>query len=333
MKRITRLSYLVFILTFIIVDVFALATPLLTVLFSCLILFKLRIFKQRWIAVFIFGLLVLFLFYSFAFFARQAIKDLPEAISKSLPLVVSYAKGYDIDLPFADFEGPDGEANLRSFLVQGATERLDELMKFARIATKEFVFLLIGLVIAVNLFLHSTKRPITKNLADTHNFYDAITEEVTRRFASFYNSFALVIGAQLVISIINTSFTAIYVVLSGLPYPTVIIGITFLCGLLPIIGNIISNTIIIAIAITVSPKLAFASLIFLIVIHKLEYFLNSKIIGDRIKIPMWLTLFGLVIGESVMGIPGIILAPVVIHYIKTESSNIPLPAEAVFKGG
>jgi predicted PurR-regulated permease PerM len=57
------------------------------------------------------------------------------------------------------------------------------------------------------------------------------------------------------------------------------------------------------------------------VIHKLEYFLNSKIIGSRIKNPMWLTLIGLLIGERLMGIPGMILAPVVLHYVKVEASR------------
>lgn len=42
-------------------------------------------------------------------------------------------------------------------------------------------------------------------------------------------------------------------------------------------------------------------------LHKLEYFLNSKIIGDRIKNPVWLTLLALIIGERFMGIPGMIL--------------------------
>ncbi|HZI32183.1 MAG TPA: hypothetical protein VFF11_07565, partial [Candidatus Binatia bacterium] len=53
----------------------------------------------------------------------------------------------------------------------------------------------------------------------------------------------------------------------------------------------------------------------------LEYFLNSKIIGDRIKNPMWLTLLGLVLGEKLMGVPGMILAPVVLHYFKVEASQ------------
>ena len=132
------------------------------------------------------------------------------------------------------------------------------------------------------------------------------------------------IGAQIVISAINTVLTAIFLLWNGFPYAVVLIGLTFLCGLVPIIGNIASNTLIVGVAFTipdVGPRMALLALIFLIAIHKLEYFLNSKIIGDRIRNPMWLTLIGLVLGEKLMGIAGMILAPVVLHYIKVEASH------------
>ena len=93
-------------------------------------------------------------------------------------------------------------------------------------------------------------------------------------------------------------------------------------------GNLISNTIIVAISFTLSPRMALASLLFLVVIHKLEYFLNSKIVGDRIRSPVWLTLLGLILGERLMGIPGMILAPVVLNYLKGEASKIAVPGKA-----
>jgi len=108
-----------------------------------------------------------------------------------------------------------------------------------------------------------------------------------------------------------------------------VIGVTFLCGLIPVVGNLVSNTIIVGVGITVSPKTALVALIFLIVIHKLEYFLNSKIVGDRIRNPFWLTLLALLIGERLLGIPGMILAPVVLHYIRTEASHIEVAERSV----
>ena len=71
-----------------------------------------------------------------------------------------------------------------------------------------------------------------------------------------------------------------------------------------------------------SPQTGMVALVFLIAIHKLEYFLNSKIIGGRINSPMWLTLIGLLVGERLMGISGMILAPALLYYIKFEVSDM-----------
>ena len=132
----------------------------------------------------------------------------------------------------------------------------------------------------------------------------------------------MVMGAQILISAVNTVLTGIFAVAIHLPYAPVVIGVTFLCGLLPIVGNVISNTVIVAIGFTVSAETALFALAFLIIIHKLEYFLNSKIVGGRIRNPFWLTLLALILGERLMGVPGMILAPVVLNYIKREASVI-----------
>ena len=125
----------------------------------------------------------------------------------------------------------------------------------------------------------------------------------------------------MIISAINTAATSAFVLALQLPYVGVVIPLTFLCGLLPIIGNLLSNTLIVGIALSISPQMAGGALAFLLVIHKLEYFLNSNIIGSRIRHPMWLTLIALILGERVMGIPGIILAPVFLDFLKVEGSR------------
>src|SRR5205823_5506812 len=119
-------------------------------------------------------------------------------------------------------------------------------------------------------------------------------DQVSRRFRDFYRSFATVMGAQITISLINTALTAIFLMAVHMPHAPLLIAVTFLCGLVPIVGNLLSNTIIVFVALTMSLKLAISALVFLIVIHKLEYLLNSKIIGDRIRNPVWLTLIALI---------------------------------------
>src|SRR5207247_9008700 len=125
-------------------------------------------------------------------------------------------------------------------------------------------------------------------------------------------------SAQITIYLINTLLPSIFLLAVRLPHAPLLIAITFLCGLVPIVGNLISNTIIVFVALTVSLKLVISALVFLVVIHKLEYLLNSKIIGDRIRNPVWLTLVALIIGERLLGIPGLVFPPVVLHYLRGE---------------
>jgi predicted PurR-regulated permease PerM len=180
----------------------------------------------------------------------------------------------------------------------------------------------VGCVVAISIFLNPQLELNREKYAVRDNLYSLCCDHIAKRFAALYQSFATVIGAQIVISAINTVITTIFVLGVGLPHPVVVVGMTFLCGLIPVIGNLISNTVIVGIGFTVSPKMALAALVFLVVIHKLEYFLNSKIIGRRIRNPLWLTLLALVLGEKLMGIPGMILAPVVLNYIRMEASQI-----------
>ena len=49
-----------------------------------------------------------------------------------------------------------------------------------------------------------------------------------------------------------------------MPHAPLLIALTFLCGLVPIVGNLVSNTIIVFVALTMSLKLAISALVFLI---------------------------------------------------------------------
>ena len=42
--------------------------------------------------------------------------------------------------------------------------------------------------------------------------------------------------------------------------------------------------------------------------------------------PVWLTLIALILGERLMGIPGLILAPVVLNYLRVEMLTVEVPA-------
>ena len=315
MSKPARISYAIMALLLALVGMLHLATLALTTLFGYFALRQFSFGRSKALGVTIYIIAVTAIAYGLFYFSKKAYKTLPDIADTTIPAVVNFAEKQQIELPFSDY------ATLKTLALSEVTDKVANVGRYARAAFLQLAMLFIGLVVAVSLFVSAKWEVDDDPDVVKGSLYSTVVRELGVRFQTFYSSFAKVIGAQITISSINTLLTAVFVIWNGYHYIMVIIVLTFLCGLLPIIGNIMSNTLIVGVGFTVSPRVALFALIFLVVIHKLEYFLNSKIIGDRIKNPMWLTLVGLVIGEKLMGIPGMILAPVVLHYIKVEASR------------
>lgn len=173
------------------------------------------------------------------------------------------------------------------------------------------VGLIIGAMIALNEAVSKEEpRPLEK----------ALTER-TRRLAE---SFRRIVFAQVRISALNTLLTGVYLALVlplmgiELPFVKTMILVTFLVGLLPVIGNLISNTVIVIVSMSHSLLAAIGSLAFLVIIHKLEYFVNARIIGSQIRARAWELLLAMLIGEAAFGVAGVIAAPIFYAYLKDE---------------
>ncbi len=315
MTKPARISYVVMAVALVLIAWLHLGVLVLTALFGYFALGKLRMGFSKHFAVALYLIVIVVASYLLIHFSRQAIITLPKMAETTIPAVVSYAEQHNIDLPFADYSGA------KTVTLAAAKESLVNIGQHVRNAAFAFAQLLIGLVLAASLFLSTQRGTEDGPGAAPDNLYAALMRELAGRFQIFYASFSRVTGAQIIISAINTALTGGFLLWNDYPYKLVLLGLAFLCGLVPIVGNLVSNTLIVGVGFSLSPRLALEALVFLVVVHKLEYFLNSKIIGDRIKNPMWLMLIGLVLGEKLMGIPGIILAPVVLHYVKVEASK------------
>jgi predicted PurR-regulated permease PerM len=180
---------------------------------------------------------------------------------------------------------------------------------------RSLIHVLMGMIIGALLSLqkaapHADRRPLA--------------ERITRHAERLASVFRRVVFAQFWISSINTGFTWLYLAvvlpLFGVDLPLVktLVAITFVAGLMPIVGNLISNTAIIVVSLSQGPPVAFASLVYLVVIHKLEYFLNARIIGLHINARAWELLVAMLVMEAVFGVPGLIAAPIFYAYFKEE---------------
>jgi len=210
---------------------------------------------------------------------------------------------------------PTSPVELRVVIVEWLREHGPELQLAGKQAGRAFAHILIGMIIGAMISL----REVTPLRAGKPLAF-ALNERVAR----LGNCFRRVVFAQIRISAFNTLFTAIYLALVlplfgiHLPFTKTLIVVTFIAGLLPVIGNLISNTVIVIVSLAHSPDVAFGSLAFLVIIHKLEYFLNARIVGSQIQAKAWELLLAMLAMESAFGLPGVVAAPIYYAYIKNE---------------
>jgi predicted PurR-regulated permease PerM len=154
--------------------------------------------------------------------------------------------------------------------------------------------------------------------------FPPFTSALHARAKSLTDAFDKIVLAQVKISALNTVLTALYLAvflpLAGVRFPlvTVLIPFTFVTNLLPVLGNVVSNTLIVLISLGISPHVALASYLFLAGIHKLEYLINAHIIGGQVQARSWELLCAMIAMEAIFGIAGLVAAPVAYAWLKSE---------------
>jgi predicted PurR-regulated permease PerM len=210
---------------------------------------------------------------------------------------------------------PEDAVALQQVVTQWLRDHSQDLQFVGKEAGRHAAHILIAMVIGGMLALRE---------AVYRDHYKPFAGAMAERVTLFANAFRNIVFAQVRISAINATFTGIYlaVVLPmmgiHLPFTKTLILITFIVGLLPVIGNLISNTVIVVVSMSHSLAVAIGSLLFLVIIHKLEYFLNARIVGGQIRANAWELLIAMLTMEAAFGIPGIVAAPIYYAYIKSE---------------
>jgi predicted PurR-regulated permease PerM len=129
-----------------------------------------------------------------------------------------------------------------------------------------------------------------------------ITDAIIFRVGAF-------VGGQITISFFASIFIFLLGLVLDLPYKSALALVVFVCGLIPLIGHFIGMTIVTLIALTVSPLIAAISLASYIIYVQFEnYVLTPKVMKRALSIPGLVTIIAALIGTSLLGLVGGILA-------------------------
>ncbi len=208
---------------------------------------------------------------------------------------------------------PEGAAEIQRMAANYMRAQAGALALTGRAWLGALLFAYVGLIIGA-LAAVAVARTLRRPLA----------AELHQRITVFGEAFGQIVAAQFWIAAFNTLLTAIFLLFlmplwgQHLPYTPALITLTFVAGLVPIVGNLVCNTVITLVALSVSPITALACLVFLIVIHKAEYVINAKVVGSRTQMSVWELLAVMFVAEAVFGPAGLVAAPLFYAYLKKE---------------
>ncbi len=214
---------------------------------------------------------------------------------------------------------PDGAQEIQHLLASYLAAKAGALAHAGRAWLTGLLYAYVGLIIGAL----AAVRPITTRRPP-------LGAALRERIRLMGLAFRQIVAAQFWIAAFNTFLTAIFLlgVLPHwnltLPYTPALITLTFIAGLVPIVGNLLCNAVITIVGLSVSPVAAAACLGFLILIHKAEYVINAKVVGQRTHMGVWELLAVMFVAESVFGPAGLVAAPLFYAYLKKELEAVRL---------
>lgn len=246
--------------------------------------------------------------------SRGYLVDAPQQYQELLNYMARTVLELRLKLP-ADMAAhlPEGAAEIQRIIASYLGAKAGALAMAGRAWLGGLLFAYIGLLIGA---LAAVRSPAHAR--------GPLAQQLRERIVLFGEAFGQIVAAQFWIAAFNTLLTALFLLFVlplwglALPYTPVLITLTFVAGLVPIVGNLLCNAVITLVGLSVAPLAAAACLGFLVLIHKAEYVINAKVVGQRTQIGVWELLSVMFVAEAVFGPAGLVAAPLFYAYLKKE---------------
>jgi len=129
-----------------------------------------------------------------------------------------------------------------------------------------------------------------------------LTNAIIARVGSF-------VGSQIVIAAMASVFVFVLSLVLGLPSPIAIGMIVFVCGLIPLVGHFLGSGIVTIIALTQSIAIGVIAIVAYVVYVQIEnYVVTPRIMKRTLAVPGAVTIISALIGSSLLGLVGGLLA-------------------------
>jgi predicted PurR-regulated permease PerM len=219
---------------------------------------------------------------------------------------------------------PDDLDEVKSTIMVYLKDHIFYLQSIIKKVFHDLIILIVGMIIGLILGYKENQRNVDDNKVAQRPLTKALKASLNRLVVVFQ----YVAMSQVVIALFNTIMTSIllFIILPmfgiHLPFSKSLVLATFVFGLIPIIGNLVVNALIFVVAFTVSFTVAMVIIVYLILIHKMEYVLNAKIVGTKIHAGICELLIAMLFLETLFGVIGLIFAPIFYAFIKLSLKEL-----------
>lgn len=137
------------------------------------------------------------------------------------------------------------------------------------------------------------------------------------------------LGGMFILAVINSAFTFILLTVVGVRYAAILAALALPITLIPLVGSVISTAIITTVSLFTSPGTALVVLISMLVYMQIEaYVLTPRVVGKAISIPGSLVLIGALIGGTLLGLLGALIACPTVASILLIIKKVVVPKQA-----
>ena len=129
-----------------------------------------------------------------------------------------------------------------------------------------------------------------------------LTNAIVSRIGSF-------VGGQAIIAALAATFILIMGLIIGMPYPGPLAMVVLICGFIPLVGHFIGMTIVTLVSLTASLSIAAIALASYVIYVQIEnYVITPRIMRRSLSIPGLVTIIAALLGTSLLGLIGGLLA-------------------------
>ena len=182
-------------------------------------------------------------------------------------------------------------------------------------------------VVALTLYFLGSMESMRSGLyslvpASRRERFAAIAEEI-------FDSVGKYLTGMFLLAVFNSVFTFVLLTVMGVRYAAILAAFALPITFIPVVGSLISASICTFVALFTSPQTGLVVLIVMLAYLQVEaYVLTPRIVGKAIRIPGSLVLIGAMVGASLLGLLGALVACPVSASILLVVKKVVVPRQA-----